>query len=410
MMVPKTLAMELKKIKKARTHRCKTSKSPTTKESQNTLESSVKMPNPTQSSLLSTLLLVAAILPWCVLGSLQHSWMPLDKRSSAQDGSNCYHDYATDPANCPIVHVAFFEDASCNKPLELARTTPQAMIKGNEQMIWEGTVAHSLKRPLGSMRVLAAVQGIGIGFAKEEESDGVVQNTAWMSSSKVYDAFKTKDCITLPNLDVHEVGVWTARVDSITNQGAYVWNPDNIPIKNGVAQCAHASTDARHKRRSRGTASGRTRPICLEQASYAGGAVLLLYSTDDCTGPAEKQLYSTMQCTPLRKTSFKSYKAIQPKGPTIDTVFSPIYYDLNANELHACAQRDVSARPFKPNACQKMFNTNMFVGVYGVDPSPEFPQPVPSPGDKVLLQSHGHLLLSPNPEAGGKGLPHPVKP
>ncbi|SJX60070.1 uncharacterized protein SRS1_11385 [Sporisorium reilianum f. sp. reilianum] len=363
---------------------------------------------PTRSALLSTLLLAAALVPSGALGSVQHSWMPLDKRGAVLSGSGCYREYATDPQNCPIVHVAFFEDTACSKPLELVRTTPHALIKGNEQMIFDGTVAHSLKRPFGSLRVLAAVKGIGIGFAKQEESDMVVQNTAWMSSADTWAAFEDKACVTLPNLEAGHVGVWTAKFDSIFNVGGYVWNPDNIPINKEAPQCKGAAEKRVHHRRSSKTgakvaqAAAKCKPVCLEPASYGGGGVLLLYTTDNCTPDpkdpksVQRQLFSTVQCTPLARTNFKSYKAIQPQGLTLPTIFSPTYYDLGETDYHACAKRDVDSRPFKPNECQKMAGNDMFVGVYGDDMT--FPQPNPGPQDKVLLQSHGHLLLSPSPK------------
>lgn len=364
------------------------------------------MLNTTRSALLSTLLLAAALVPTDVFGSVQHTSIPLDKGSAAvDDGSECYKDFATDPT-CAIVNVAFFEDTECNKPLELVRRTSRAMIKGNEQMNWDGSVAHSLQHPFGSLRVLAATKGLGIGFAKEEESDTVVQNTAWMSADQVWDAFQTKDCITFPNLDSRAVGVWTARRQDIMNQGGYVWNPDNVPIQ-VCGACTKFSNNAvnnavekRHTR-SHQHSRNRSRAVCLEPASYGAGGVLLMYNSSECTGPTTKQLYSSVQCTPLSTTNFKSYKAIAPSGPTIDTIFSPVYYDLNANQYHACAQHDVDARPFQYNKCQKMDNEDVFVGVYGVDP--DHPQDGPAKGDKVLKQGHGGLLLAPNPNTGGKG-------
>ncbi|TKY90073.1 hypothetical protein EX895_000071 [Sporisorium graminicola] len=359
---------------------------------------------PTRNASLPTLLLAAAVVPLGALDSAQRSYMPLDKPVAVSDGSECYRNYATDPRSCPIVQVAFFEDTHCSEPLNLVRTNPQAFIKGNEQMLFDGAVAHSLKNPFGSMRVLAAVDGIGIGFAKSEESDMVVQNMAWLSSSQTQAAFKSKQCINFPNLDVSQVKVWTVKADGAFNRRGYAWNPYNIPITKSP-QC----TDAPGKLKtpspwilSSKNGAPKSQPAsatgieCLEKASWGGGGVLLMYASDDCSGSPKRQLYSTAQCTPLAMTNFKSYKAIQPQGPTIDTVFSPAYYDVSESGYHACAQRDVSARPFKPNECQKVAGNDMFVGVYGVDAA--FPPPVPGPHNKVLLQSHGHLLLSPNPK------------
>ena len=366
-----------------------------------------KMLGPALSAVLSTLLLASAIMPSGAMASVQHSWMPLDKRAHApHDGSECFQNFATDPQKCSVVHVAFFEDDKCGQPLDLVRTTPYAFIKNrNEQMLFDGMVAHSLKKPFGSMRVLAAVDGIGIGFAKEEESDGVVQNMAWMSSAQTYSAFTSKECITLPNLDTKLVGVWSVKLDNTLNQAGYVWNPDNIPLIRNAAGCQHAAIKKHRKRLT--TSAYKGTPACLEPASYGGGGVLLMYATDDCSGDPKdtkavrKQLYSTVQCTPLSMTGFKSYKAVQPKGPTIDTIFSPLYYDLNENGYHRCAQRDVSARPFRPNECQKVAGNDMFVGVYGNDPG--FPQPPPESDVRVLLRSTGRGPHQP-PRLGPKGV------
>lgn len=363
-----------------------------------------------RKALLSSLLLAAAMVPSGAFASLGHSSMHRHKR--ANDGSECYQDYAKDPKSCPIVKVAFFEDTNCATPLALTRTTSGALIKGNEQLLFDGAVAHSLKKPFGSMRVLAAVQGIGIGFAKEEESDMVVQNMAWMSSAQTYDAFRSKTCVTFPNLDVGKVGVWTAKFDDSFNQQGYVWNPYNIPIKPHSPQCSSRSSNARHKRAPR-TAEA-SHPVCLEQASWGGGGVLMMYTTDTCQpdpknpNSVKMQLYSTAQCTPLHLTGFNSYRAIQPRGATIDTVFSPTYYDLGESGYHACAQRDVVAKPFKPNECQKMSGGDMFVGVYGNDP--QFPQAPPGKGDKVLRQGHGGRLLGPKEDAKAGSRPRITKP
>lgn len=350
---------------------------------------------PTRSALLSTLLLAAAIVPLGALGSLQYSSMPLDKRGAVSDGSECYIDYARDPQNCPIVNVAFFEDTDCRKPLPLVRTTPQALIKGNAQMLFDGAVAHSLQRPFGSLRVLAAVPGIGIGFAKGEESDTVVQNSAWLSSTQTYNAFKMEQCITFPNLDASQVKVWTAKADAAFNQHGFVWNHDNVPIKKSP-QCSAAKKRGIHAMNLARSSKPATKPECLSPGSWGGGGVLLMYTSDDCSGTGKRQLYSAAQCSPLVMTNFKSFKAIDPSGSNIGPVLSPVYYDLGENGYHACAQHDVSALQFKPNQCQKVAGGDAFVGVYGVDPA--YPQPGPGPKDKVLLQGHGNKLLSPAPK------------
>ncbi|CDS02199.1 uncharacterized protein SPSC_02279 [Sporisorium scitamineum] len=361
------------------------------------------MIGPIRNALLSTLLLASALMPSGVLGSVQHSWMPLDKRAALPDGSECYRNYVTDPQNCPIVNVAFFEDTQCSKPLTLVRTYSRALLKGNEQMIFDGSFSRAVQRPFGSIRVLAAVPGIGIGFAKEPESDTVVQNTAWMSSAQTYEAFKSKACLTFPNLDASQAKIWTAKMDDSFNINGYVWNPNNIPIKNEAIECyPHKSRLAqKHAKRSPSTAAN-CKPVCLEPASWGGGGVLLMYSSDDCSGDlkgpqaVKTQLYSTVQCTPIDMTNFRSFKAFQPQGANIDPVFSPVYYDIGDNGYHACAQHDVMSRPFKPNECQKVAGNGMFVGVYGVDPN--YPPPGPGPHDKVLLRSKGHMLLSPGPK------------
>lgn len=350
----------------------------------------------TRSALLSALLLAATISPLGALGSAQHSNLPLDKRAAVSDGSECWREFASNPDKCPVLQVAFFEDTQCSKPLSLVRTTPRALIKGNQQMLFEGAVAHSVKKPFGSIRILGAVPGIGIGFAAEEESDTVVQNMAKMSSAETYKAYQRKDCVTFPNLDARRVGVWTVRREDVFNQHGYVWNQGNIPLKANASQCQKLN------RRAFAHADAGERSVCLEGASWGGGGVLDLYTNDDCSGPAKRQIYSTVQCTPLSTTSFKSFKAVSPSGPTIDAIFSPTYYDLGETGYHACAQRDVTAEKFKPGQCQKFSNTGAFVGVYGNDP--QYPQPGPGPHDKILKESSGGLLLSSNPASGsGRG-------
>jgi len=347
----------------------------------------------TRAALLFTFLAAAAIVPLGAMASLQHSSLPLDKRAAVPDVSHCYRDFATDPDNCPILNVAFFEDAQCERPLHLARTTPTALIKGNEQMLFDGAVAHSLKSSFGSIRVLAAVKGIGMGFAKEEESDTVVQNLAWMSSAQTFDAYESKACITFPNLDASQVGVWSVKFDDSFNQGGYVWNPSNIPLKQSAPQCIKRARHARGRLAAQ--------PVCLHGASWGGGGVLLLYKNDDCTDDpkdarsVKKQFYSTVQCNALTMTEFKSFKAIEPTGPTIPINFSPAYYDLDKDGYHRCVQRDITTRPFKSGVCQKVAGNDMFVGVYGMDP--DYPQPPPGAGDKLLLKAHGGLLLHPAP-------------
>ncbi|KAJ1030553.1 hypothetical protein NDA16_001462 [Ustilago loliicola] len=346
----------------------------------------------TRSALLSALILTVTISPLGALGSVQNSNLPLDKRAAASDGSECWRDFASDPRACPVVQVAFFEDTQCSKPLNLVKT--QAFNKGNEQMLFESAVAHSVKKPFGSIRVLGAAPGIGIGFAKEEESDMVVQNMAFMSSADTHKAYQLKQCVTFPNLDASRVGVWTVKWDASINQQGYVWNQDNIPLKSSAAQC--------HKRNRRASAHSSEYSVCLEGASWGGGGVLDLYTNDDCSGPVKRQIYSTTQCTPLSTTSFKSFKAVSPLGLTIDAIFSPTYYDFGKTLYHACAQRDVTAMKFKPGQCQKFTNAGAFVGVYGNDP--QYPQPGPGPNDKILKKGSGRLLVSPAPvPAPGSG-------
>ncbi|EST09689.1 hypothetical protein PSEUBRA_000063 [Kalmanozyma brasiliensis GHG001] len=355
------------------------------------------MLGPIRHGLLISLLLVAAIVPSQTIASPQHLSTHLYKRDD--DGRDCYKKFAKDPSNCPIINVAFFADTNCATPLPLARTTPRALIEGNEQMLFDGTVAHSLKRPFGSLRIIAAARGMGLGFAKGEESDTVVQNMAFMSAARTFEAFSKKECVTFPNLDASQVGVWTARQEASLNVQGYVWNPDNIPIKRTPQYStdnALMKTNSHRRRGSRRVSTGAC-AVCLEEASWGGGGVLLMYTTPDCTSTPKKQLYSTVQCTPLSLTDFRSYKAVQPLGPTIDTIFSPTYYDVGQTGYHACAHQDVSARPFKPNECQKMAGGDMFVGVYGLDPDPRLVQPALSQGDKVLAQGHGKLLLGPKP-------------
>ncbi len=91
---------------------------------------------------------------------------------------------------------------------------------------------------------------------------------------------------------------------------------------------------------------------------------------------------------------------MQPTGPTVDTIFSPTYYDIGQNGYHACSQLDVDAQPFKPNECQKVSGGDMFVGVYANDPDPRMAQAPPGRNDKVLLNSHGQRLFEPGPEPG----------
>lgn len=362
-----------------------------------------KMLSATLQALLLTFLVAAAVGPLGAAGSVQHSWNPLDKRRAPlNDGSECYHTFATDPKSCPMVRVAFFEDTECSKPLPLVKTVQRALINGNEQMLFDGAVAHSLKRPFGSIRVLAAVRDIGIGFAKHEESDTVVQNMAWMSAADTYKAYQQKSCVTLPNLDVEHVGVWSVRFEHLLNQGGYVWNPYNIPIKQNVPQCHGPEKRAL----MHGAATRSSSPVCLQPASYGGGAVLLLYKSKDCTvdpndsKSVKMQLYSTVQCTPLTMTDFNSYRAVQPKGDTIEPIFSPAYYERGSTFYHSCAPHDVAAMPFKPNGeCQRFSGNDMFVAVFGNDPN--YPQPAPGPHDKVLLKPRGHLLLAPNPASPG---------
>lgn len=344
-----------------------------------------------RASLLSTLLLAGAIAPIGALASLQH-WNALDKRQEPATGSECYRDFATDPENCPILNVAFFEDSSCSKPLQLAHAKPDSFIEGNKQMLFDAASAHTLKSPFGSVRILAAAQGVGLGFAKEEESDTIVQNFAFMSSADTFKAYQSKSCVTFPNLDASKVGIWTVRSESSLNQEGYVWNPDNIPLKQSAPQCT--------KRTKRASTQPGEQCVCLEGASWGGGGVLQLYSGSDCTGETKRQLYSTAQCTPISMTGFNSFKAVQPLGPTIDAIFSPVYYGLDKDQYHRCSQRDVTAKPFKSGVCQQFKNSQAFVGVYGNDPDPSLAQPPPGPADKVLLKGKGGLLLSPAPHPG----------
>lgn len=348
----------------------------------------------TRSALLSNLLVAMACVPLGALASIQHSAMPLDKGQAASDGSECWTDYANKP-ECTMLQVSYFEDAECGKPLDLFKSDPHAMIKGNTHMVWDGALAKSLKKPFGSLRVVGAVPGFGLGFAREAESDTVVQNMAWMSAADTYRVFQSKSCVTFPNLDASKVGIWSVRAETSLNQGGYVWNPFNIPLKDSSYQCIK-------RRRSVTIQSRVSSAVCLEGASWGGGGVLELYTTDNCTpdpkdkNSVKRQLYSTVQCTPLSMTNYKSFKAIAPSGPTIGPVFSPVYYDLGQQSgYHACAQHDVSAMPFQHDACQKAAGNDMFVGIYGKDPT--YKQPAPGPGDKVLLKSRGHLLLSPGP-------------
>ncbi|SPO19628.1 uncharacterized protein UTRI_00038_B [Ustilago trichophora] len=348
----------------------------------------------TRSALLSTLLVAMASVPLGALASIQHSAMPLDKRQAASDGSECWTDYAKKP-ECTMLQVSYFEDAECRKPLGLFKADPNAMIKDNTQMVWDGALTRSLKKSFGSLRVVGAVPGFGLGFAREAESDTVVQNMAWMSAAETYRVFQSKSCVTFPNLDASKIGVWSVRAETSLNSDGYVWNPFNVPLKNSGYQC-------NKRRRSVANQSSASSAVCLEGASWGGGGVLELYTTENCTpdpkdkNSVKRQLYSTVQCTPLSMTNYKSFKAIAPSGITIDPVFSPVYYDLGQQSgYHACAQKDVSSAPFKPNACQKAAGNDMFVGIYGNDPT--YKQPVPGPGDKVLRKSHGNLLLGPGP-------------
>ncbi len=57
-----------------------------------------------------------------------------------------------------------FEDANCATPLPLTPHRPYRVHQGNEQMLFDGAVAHSLKRRFGSLRILAAAQGMGPRF------------------------------------------------------------------------------------------------------------------------------------------------------------------------------------------------------------------------------------------------------
>lgn len=296
------------------------------------------------------------------------------------DGSECFRNFASDPNACPIVNVAFFKDAKCSQPVPLPRRG--SFVRGNAEMLFESAVSHSVQGGFGSIRVLAAVEGLGIGFAKGEESDTVVQNFAWMSAEKTWTAYRSQACISVPNLDVTKVGVWTTKAEGALNQGGYVWNEDNIPLKWGSPQC--------HKQLQGRSGGKAAQEVCLEGASWGGGGMLLLYTNDDCTvdpknsNSVKKQLYNTAQCTPLTMTEFRSFKAVQPLGPTIDINFSPIYYDMGKQGYHACSQRGVVTKPFKSGVCQKIAADGMFVGVYGNDP--QFPQAGPSPGDKILRQ------------------------
>ncbi|GAK62628.1 uncharacterized protein PAN0_001c0829 [Moesziomyces antarcticus] len=355
------------------------------------------MASSAMKSLLSTLLVASFLAPLGVLGSVQHSSIPMDKRAAVSDGSECWTDFAKNSQDCPVLQVAFFKDAQCSQALNLVRTTPQALIKGNKQMLFEGAVAHSLKEPVGSVRIIGAVPGIGLGFARQEESDSVVQNMAWMSSSETMKAYQSKSCVSFANLDAKRVGVWTVKADDSFNPPGVAWDEDNIPI----TESAHACAEERHAHR-RGTQT-----VCLESASWGKGGVLQLYNSDDCTGRATKQVFSAAQCTPLKTTGFKSFKTFRPQGDKCDVIFSPEYYDIGQDGYHRCAQLDITAVKPKSGACQKFDNGNMFVGVYSNDP--QFPQPAPGPGDKVLLQSHGVRLLSPGPgkpagkQRGGAG-------
>ncbi|UTT95260.1 hypothetical protein NDA17_002783 [Ustilago hordei] len=334
----------------------------------------------TRTALLLALLVAVTISPLGAVGSVQHSNLPLDKRSAVSDGSQCWTEFASDPKNCPIVQVAFFEDTQCSQPLQLVKTTPNAFIKGNKQMLSEGAVAHSVKKPFGSIRVLATVADIGIGFAVGEESDTVVQNMAFMSAAETRKAYQSKSCVTFPNLEVGRVGVWSTRSESLLNQGGYVWNPFNIPIKSSASQC--------NKHNKRVVAHADQYSVCLNGVSWGGGGVIYLYPNDDCSGRAKRQIYSTVQCTPLAADGFKSFKAVSPQGDTINPIFSPSYYDFNGETgYHACSQKGVTEQKWKPGQCQKFGNSIAFAGVYGNDPGN--PQPGPRPNDKVLKSSHG---------------------
>lgn len=343
----------------------------------------------TRSALLSTLLLAAAIVPLGAFGAIQATSMPLDKRSAEDIIAECWTGFAQDPKKCPVIQLAVFKDAECRTPFALSKTWPHAIIKGNTQMLFEGAIANSLQHPFGSVRVVGAVPGIGLGFANQEESDTVIQNMAWMSAAETYKAYQSKSCLHFPNLDLSTVRMWSIRSEDVMNQVGYVFNPYNVPIKRNVAQCR-----ARHRRQVAGHSA--VQSVCLEPASWGFGGVLEMYANDDCTGAAKRQLYTTVQCTPLGTTNFRSFKVVAPSGNDFGPIFSPVYYDYNNDTgYHACAHKGVSAKPFQPNVCQKMAGDGMFVGVYGMDPNN--PQAGPVPGDKVLYKGHGHLLLAPEP-------------
>ncbi|SNX81355.1 uncharacterized protein MEPE_00060 [Melanopsichium pennsylvanicum] len=344
-------------------------------------------------------LLSGVLLSSSALATIQHSSIALDKRQSI-DPNICWTQYHDRPDLCQVLQVAYYRDASCNAPLSLHSKVHGATIHGNTQMIWESAVAHTIMQTFGSIRIVGAIEGLALGFGKREESDTVVQNMAYMSSAELQRAYRTKACVTFPNLDVEKVGVWTVKAENTFNSEGYVWNPHNIPIKN-TPECSGAKKSKTKRQLMSHHRYGNAMPVCLKGASWGGGGVLMLYDSDDCSGEGKRQLYSTAQCTPLSTTTtgFKSYKAIEPQGDTIDTIFSPIYYDMGQSGYHACSPKGVTKRPFKPNECQKFAGNDMFVGVYGNDPN--YPQSGPDPGVKILRQAHGHHLFTRNPMHGG---------
>lgn len=289
----------------------------------------------------------------------------LSKRFAVED---CYRNFNTDP-RCSVVNVAFYSDDACAQPMALdrhaaSRAGADDFVRGNAKMLFDSAISATPSN-FRSIKILAATEGFGVGFAQHPDSDTLIMNMAWLSAADVSQAFKRQSCLQLTNVYAPLARQWTVKNEATLNQPGYIWNAHNLPLKTNVAACSSHVT-----RKARG--------VCLEPRSWGAGGVLEMYKSLDCTGIPIHQTFNSAQCEPLSLTEFSSFKPVQPLGQTVNFTFSDEYYALGREGYHACGHKNVVTRPFLPGKCQKLVSRGAFVGVYGNDPL--YPQAGPDPG------------------------------